>query len=304
MYTSEFLRITQETTFGTYNSSPTTGQVAIVQLDQANAFTMRPKPMRWSIRTASSNNRRVQTGSSKMGYQGGLQTLIYPSQAGLLLPWFCNLDATTGQAYSCTIDHAITMEDSGATVVYKRYLGCKVGRGVISGNADDQLMRLRLDLIGQTQATITNTDFPTPALTDYPTDAPYVFEHLAGGLTLNGSLPEPKSFELTVENILDATFNSSAYVTRIKNCGRNVDFVTAAVYQRATDRTKFEGVTAITAEAVFTNGAHSLTFNMETQNFYDDINDDLPFDKVKYQELHMQAYLDGTAGNDFSLTIA
>lgn len=302
MYTQEFLRITKEATFGVFDAAAT--ETAIIQLDQANAFTMRAKPLRWSIRTHGSNNRRVQTGSAKTQLAGSLSTLIYPSQAALLLPWGADLDATTGQAYSVTIDHAITMEDATPTVIYRRYLGCKVGSMNIAGSDESQLLRLKLDLVAQkpSAAAITATDFPTPTLADYPADAPYLFQHAAAGFTLDGSVTEFNSFDLTVKNILDATFNASQYVTRIKNCGRDVDLKTKLVYQRATDRAKFEGVTAITIGAVFTNGVNTLTFDLNTKNFYADVSDDLPLDKVKYQEVSLESYVDGTDG-DFILTV-
>ena len=45
----EFLRITPEATWGTYDSG---GTHTIIQLDQNNAFTMRPKPVFFTIRSA------------------------------------------------------------------------------------------------------------------------------------------------------------------------------------------------------------------------------------------------------------
>ena len=41
----QYLRLTTESTWGTYNSG---GNTVIVQIDQNNAFTMRAKPVRWT----------------------------------------------------------------------------------------------------------------------------------------------------------------------------------------------------------------------------------------------------------------
>src|SRR5437763_602834 len=114
----EYLRITPEVTWGTYNGA---GTPIIVDLDQANAFTMRPAPQMWEIRSAAGFNRRRKTGSSKTTVAGALSLAVYPSQVATLIPWICATSANVLGAV--TIDHAAVMEDSGPTTVYRRYLG-------------------------------------------------------------------------------------------------------------------------------------------------------------------------------------
>src|SRR3954451_2661064 len=99
----EFLRINPESTWGTYNSG---GTHTIVQLDQNNAFTMRPKPIFWSIRTSGGYNRRWQKGSAKTAVAGHLNTLVYGSQAAALGSWI-NPTGSPFNLTSMTIDHVL-----------------------------------------------------------------------------------------------------------------------------------------------------------------------------------------------------
>jgi hypothetical protein len=205
---------------------------------------------------------------------------------------------------SFTVDHAIVMDDSGSTTVYRRYLGTMVQQASITAGEQNQLMRMSLQLIAQQPATITGTDFPAPAATAYPIDAPYVFEHVSGAFTLGSSRTELEEFNLTIQNHLDPHFMASQYLTRCKYCGRDVNFSTRFPYITTIDRTDLESVTAVAASAIFTNGSHVLTFQMNSQNFYAKVDDDLALDKVHLQAIDMEAYFDTTAGtpNDFVLT--
>ncbi len=117
----QFLRFTPETTYGTYNSS---GTATFVQIDQNNPFTMRPVPVRWSIRSAGGFNRRVQTGSSKTSLQGNLNSLCYGSQMAAFSSWI--FASSSNVLPSATIDHVIVMDDPSSTKVYRRYLGVMV----------------------------------------------------------------------------------------------------------------------------------------------------------------------------------
>jgi hypothetical protein len=294
----EYLRITPETTWGTFNAG---GTHTVLDLAQSNAFTMRPSPVRWSIRSAGGYNRRRQTGSSKTAFAGNLNVIGYGSQMAALAPLFV---ATSGNVLgSVTIDHALVMEDSGPTTVYSRHLGVMAPTATLSCSEQDPLLRLALGLIAKQSATITVTDFAEPAVTAYPTDAPYVFEHASGAVTIGTSRSEWESFSLSIKNMIDTSFMGNAFISRAKYCGRDVDFSTKFPYVITTDRSDYEAVTAVSASITFTNGAHSLAFDMKSQNFFAKVDDDLSLDKLYLQGIDMEAYFDGTAGNDFTLTV-
>lgn len=296
------IRLTPEITWGTYNAA---GTPITLQIDQA-MFDMRPQPNFWTIRSAGGYNKRVQAGNETTGLNGGLSILLYGSQAPTLIPWAFTPNLALTAMPSMTIDHLIQMEDVSNTFIYRRYLGVVVSQVQLQAQAaQPPLVRLNLTLIGKQPATITSSDFPPPPYSDYPTDAPYVFQHLSGGLIFNGiSRAEFESFNLTVRHFLDPRFNESRYPTRIRWCGRDVDWTFRNVYQNAGDRPLYEASTKLACQATFTNGAHSMAFDFKTVNYImPGLRDDLPLERVHYQEINMQSHYDFAAATDFSLTV-
>jgi Phage tail tube protein len=295
----EYLRWTPETTWGTYDAVATP---AIIQLDQNNAFTMRKKPVEWMIRSAGAYARRVQKGSSKYALGGGLNMLCYDTQMAVLAP---ALFATSGNVLkSATVDHVVVMEDSGATKVYQRYLGVMAQQVVFSAKESDQLARLNLTLIGKSTATITVTDLAEPAAGDYPSGAPYVFEH-CGAFTLATSRTEFEEFTLTIKNNLDARFMRTATLSRLKYCGRDVDFAIRFPYLTTADRAAMEAQTALAASMTMTNGSNSMAFQFNSKNFVANVSDALDLDKVYLQSIEGQCFFDASAGtpNDLAVTV-
>jgi hypothetical protein len=227
--------------------------------------------------------------------------LVHGSQGPALVPWIHSSDnATLG---SMTIDHCIVMEDSGATKVYSRDLGVMVQQAQFTAGEQDQLLRLQLQLVGKNRDnTIDATDFPEPAPGDYPSDALYVFEHAAAGLTIASSRLDFETFQCTIKNLLDVRFFVGAVAQKIKYCGRDVDWSSRLQYASSVPRADFEGVTAMAGAVTFTNGSTTLVFDMKSQNFLAKVEDDLSLDKVFLQSIDMEAYVDGGAGSDFALT--
>lgn len=297
----EFLRLKAETTWGTYNNA---SNPIYVQLDQNNAFTMRANPVRWGpIRTAGGYNRRVQTGSAKTSLTGNLNILVYPSQQADLAPLIVATSANVLKSF--TADHGIVMEDGSSTKVYRRYLGCMVQQASFTSGEQNQLCRWGLQLIAKQPATITSTDLPEPAVTDYPSDSPYVFENASGAFTFGSSRAEFEEFNITIKNMLDPRFMASQYLTRLKYAGRDVDYSTRFPYITTTDRSNYESVTAVSASITYTSGSNSMAFQFNSKNFLAKVDDDLALDKVYLQGVDGECYFDPSAGtpNDFSLTV-
>jgi Phage tail tube protein len=306
----QYLKIWNEATFGTFANpgSPVLNtDYVIVRLDQGNSFTMRPTPKKWVTRDFAGSNRRIQTGSSQTELKGSLSTLVYMEQANFLFPWGLTLNGS-GDLNSCTIDHAILMEDAGNTTIYRRYLGNKVGKFQMTGSSDAQTFRLSLDLTAQkpSAVAITGADFPVPALNQFPV-AQCVFNMMAapGFLNLSGSnRAEFAGFDLTVTNMLDGPFNESNFITRLKWCGRDVDWTDKLVFITNGDRAAFEAVTAETCSARIDNGTHHIILTLETANFLGGVDDDLSLDKVFYQDLKWNNYFDVANATDLTFTYA
>jgi hypothetical protein len=295
----EFLRLTPEATWGTFDATSTSA--ILVDIDQSNNYTVRPQPIKYNIRTAGIGNRRLQTGSNKTAVGGNLDMLVHGSQGAVLAPWVYSSDnATIG---SMTIDHCIQMEDGGSTKIYSRDLGVMVQQAQFTASEQDQLLRLQLQLVGKNRSnSITATDFPEPAPSDYATDALYVFEHASGGLTVASSRMDFETFQLTIKNMLDVRFFVGATAQKIKYCGRDVDWTSRLSYSSNTPRLDLEGVTGVSGAITFTNGSHHLIFNMESKNFFAQVEDDLALDKVFLQTITMESYVDPSPGTDLSFT--
>lgn len=299
----EFLRITPETTWGTYNGS---GTPAIIDLDADNAYTVRPKVIRTTVRTAGAGNRRNRSIANKTGLSGNFNLIVRGSQGAAVAAWLTPASPGAATAApSMTIDHCILLED-GSTQVYSRDLGVVVAQAQLQCSEQAPLLRAQLQLIGKSRASITSTDFPEPAATDYASDPYYLFTHLASGFTLGSSRSEFDSFSLTVKNMLDARFFASSTITRLRYCGRDVDFSIGFPYKVATDRSNYEGNTPAAASAVFTipSPSHTLTLQMNSAVYYDGVEDDLSQDKVFMQSCSLQAFFDSAAGTpgDFTIT--
>jgi tail tube protein len=294
----QYLRLTPEASWGVYAAA---GTPILLPIDKANAFTLRPAPIPWEIRSAGGGNRRVQAGSQRTSCRGALHTLVYGSQAATLAPWIC-ADAA-GVLGSVTLDHAIQLEDGGTTA-YRRYLGVMVERARFRCGEDDPLLRLELDLVAQQPAPISGADLPRPAATDYPGDVPYVFQHLAGGFSVVAPRAEFASFQCTITNKLDVRFMASQFPTRIKYCGRDVDLSTRFPYIVTTDRAHLEAVDPVAASMTFTNGSHTLGFAMNSKNVIAGVGDDLALDTIFLQGIELHNFFDAGAGtpNDFTLT--
>ena len=316
----EFLRITGETTWGTYDpSGGPIGSPMIIQLTDSNAFTLRKMPVRWTIRSAGGYNRRVQSGSFKTSVTGALSNLvIYGSQIAQWLAWINPY--ASGSAFdlrSCTIDHAIVLEDGSNTVFYTRYLGVKVGGWQITSNADASLLRLNLtELVGKTTSTITSTDFPEPAFTDYPSGSPFVHQLASTiylGATTSPSTPirtEFDTFQVTGKHLLDPRFFNATTIAYLKYCGRDMDWSISFPFKRSDDRTSlFEntgtglGVVPVTMNVTYTIPAsNTFTMDFKTNSLLGGVADALDYNRLFTQTITGWSQVDSTSASDFSMS--
>src|SRR5271166_6035948 len=141
----QWLRITQENTYGVRNASPSGSQVMWARLYQANPFSMRPVPARQIIRSADAGNRRRQVVAGRKVYAGVLNTLLYPTQASYLMTALTTL--TSNALASYTIDYFDSTRVQG-------YLGCMAQTGSITSNAQTDYVPLSITWIGQQLDTI------------------------------------------------------------------------------------------------------------------------------------------------------
>jgi hypothetical protein len=300
----EALRLTKESVFGVYGSGGTVKNTDVLYIDltKDNSFTMRKKPIQRTLRSASNGNRLLRVWSSQYDLAGSLNLELFPEQTPMIMAFIASLNS--GELGSFTADYIIQMDDASSTNVYARYLGNKVASGEISASASDPAVKVALNLIAKSTATITSTDFATPADADYPVGTPYLFTHTAspGFLTLGTSRSEFNSWSVSFNNKLDAPHFEAPAVSRIKFCGRDVTMNTGLLYQSTADRVAYEATTAQSVQLKLNNGTNSLLIDFKNGNFLTDVGDDLKMDNVFYQNLVFVNAYSPSVGTDLAIT--
>jgi hypothetical protein len=290
----QWLRVTPEVTFGTYNT-PGTGAFWI-RLSDDSAFTMEPTPKRWVVRSADGGNRPVLSGANRSSLEGDLKTLLYPVQAAQLLTMATTL--TSFDLASYTLDHFDTVRT-------RRYLGIKAASLAIAAAAETQegLATVALKLVGQKEDSADPT-LAEPAITVFPAGNPYTLQELSGALTIGASARTAfKSMTWSLTNKLEASFESGRYVNNVTYCGRDVTLDADMQYASATDRTSWETQAAQAVTAVFTKAspAKVLTLNMYAANRINSLGRATPLGGVSRQTIQLMGQVDGTNG-DFAFT--
>lgn len=294
----EFLRVTPETVPGTFNAA---GPHTYLDIDQPNAFTMFPKPVVVDIRTAGGNNLRAFRVGRKMAVAGTFNWLLHGSQGAMFVDWCCASSA--GVAKSYTVDYAVQMEDATGTYCYSRTLGVYIQQAQLTAGEANQVLRANLSLLGGSVSPITITDLPTPIPTDYASDPILCFEDATGGLVLGGTTHlDIENFDLTIKNLIDVRYFVGKYPMKLKYCGRDVDWTSRMQYTTIVPRTALEAQTPVSANITFTSGSHSLSFNMNANNYYIDTKNMIDMSKVFLQEISLSSFVDPVAGEEMTAT--
>jgi hypothetical protein len=303
------LRFTKETTPGTFNTAATSADKTFIRITGDNAFPDRSIPNIYYVRDAAASNRNVQVDFGTKTATGRFESLVYASQAKLLLPWGCNLVSaglSFALPYTFTVDHLLQLEGATFPVLYKRYLGvtCQDMMLKAGNQGDAQKFALSATFWYLSTADITVTDFATPALTDYPSDLPMKFQQLAGGVTINSSAVVGfKSYELTVKNMTKGIYDESEMPQFIGWYGRDVSFRVEPRFKSSAERAAFDGVTARSATVILTDGTNTITFDHKSQNIITSLSDSTPLGDAFYQNETISSMVDATAGTDFVCTI-
>lgn len=302
---SHFVRLIKETAWGTPTVTPVLNtDYVVIDLTEDSALALEPEPIRKVIRSANSHNRRILTVFEQTKVEGTLSTLFFPVQQAVLLGLVQPVTGPPEDIPSFTLDEGFTLESG--TVKRRRILGCKVEELTITSSMDDPAAKLQFRIVGWKPDTDPDAAaFPEPAFADYPSAAtyPYTFQDTATKLKITGIRTGYSSVELTIRNILDRPFLESPYVSRIRYKGRDIDMKTTLLYSAFTDRTAFEANTALDVELTYDNGTKSAKFDLQTKTYVAGAARKLPLGGAYYQDLSLEAHLDGAAGTDFAITL-
>lgn len=297
--------VTQEAVYGTFNSGATSGQKSLLRLGKDNAVDAEHDPIFYTTREAGLYNTKGQTGSAQFMPKLKISTGLYMSQAKLLLG-FLRPTGTPYDLKSFTLDRLMMEENSSGTLAYRRYTGCKIETASITATNQGEGVKFQLDMTGTFTgfATITATDFPMPAPTDYPSDQPLVFQMLGGGNLIFGSARSKfRGFKLDIKNILGPEYDENPFPDA-RWMGSDVSFETAFRWVSETDRAAYRAVTARAASAVLTDGTTTITFGMGGNNYLTKLDQKRPLGNRFYEDATADAYFDTAAVTDLSITVA
>lgn len=316
-----------------WGAFPNTPAPVYIQLTDSNAFTLRPSPVRWTIRSAGGYNRRVLSGSFKTLTTGALNNLVvFGGQASSL--WFGGFSwlmpysytasgSTVYELPSCSIDHVIADESGSFTQVTKRYLGVKVAAWSFTSNSDASLARLSLTSLFA--KSFQNSGFSPaissdPAYSSYPSDPPYVHQHASSDVTFQATGGTPNNryqsgfdqFTMNVRHMLDPRFFNSTQIAYLRYCGRDVDYSVTFPYliTPVNDRvvlfessSTLTGVTPVTAHITYSipGTGHTFKFNFQTNSLVGTISDDLNFNQLFMQNLTGWSQVDSSSLSDFTI---
>jgi hypothetical protein len=320
----EYLLVVRESALNTPVASPVLGTDMIyIRLADGNAFKMTAKPVIEKIPYGGGFAVMAEAISDHYAVEGTLDTLLYPTQAQLLLDWATtriNSGQTSpwttteipGDLASCTIYHAIR-QSTGAYNL-KQFSGVKVTSAKIDVSRDGTTATLSLGLMGSKQVGYgtetgdpTSPPFPAPAETSYPT-APYTFAMTSGQLSIGGSTRSGySSLGIQINNKIDGQWFETSYRQILQFLGRDSQLMTKLFYKPLpNDRNAYELLTAQAASLTLENGVtgQNLTLQFNGQNTISDLPYDLPLDKVYMIDMTLENRFDPSVAEDFHFSLA
>lgn len=323
---NRFLRVTAEQAYGVFD---TTSPAFAYYIPMDGPGTFKPSTARpfWNLRDPKSNVPRAR--GSEVYAVGGVWTgrhywdqptlamLTNRINSGLTTPWPTNCKAT--DLPSVTLDFGWSYYD--LTLKRARYLGCKIGESweLSCGNdPSNPFLNYSYPWIGSKSQpnAITTTEsvdlaptaleFPEPDEDDYP-DLPLSFFQCV--FTTQGAAVDYfDRFTIRGQQMCKGYYDSKRFLNRISHNGRTVTLTAHLRLDAANDpRTRYEALTALGATTiVFTKPAdtETLTLNFRSQSYLDSVDEETPLDDDSYTTMSATAFLDGTAGDDFTITYA
>lgn len=305
----QFVRTTVETAYAVFPTTPGMGTQLDLFLTSDNDMTVRAQPQFSPIRDAGVGNRLIRMIPGRTLVNGKFDSYLFPSQAAYILNLAAGLTGTAPciDLPSFTIDHLIDRDfDCGKE--YRRYLGCKIGKLSLKSDMSESgwLWSFDADVVASKPATITGTDFPTPALSAYPADDPFQFFQTAGNVSINGSVRSNyQSLGVDIDNVILPFSDEHIYPSSVTWFGRTVTFTIKLRYKSPADRLLYEAGTKMAASIEIDTGTHTLTMNFGGQTLITACTDALPMGGYFTQTLAFTALMDPSLGTptDFSATV-
>ena len=184
---------------------------------------------------------------------------LYPSAAdlALLLPWILGgtADGTTYPLAEELSSRYVTVDK---VVQVATYAGVYVDKATFSAS-EGQAMKLSLDLLGQTETVGTAGSFPSVT---YDNAQPYLCSDSV--LTMLSATRQVKTWTLTIDNMLAASFNNSITATSIVPTDRSVTFDCTNPFTSDDADLYNQALAGAAATLVLTDGDATLSFDFAT----------------------------------------
>jgi hypothetical protein len=312
-------RALTESTMGSTLGPP--AMSSYLPMDTPNSF--RPLTSRpfWNLTDGSGLNVPRKRGSEVIAVGGKLNTRMYWEVIKQYAMWMSRINSAQNSPWvttepatdyaSQTIDFGYTFDDNS----WKRYryLGCKPGATVRFDSNNDPanpFLTFDADILGTKpipnvytpDVAIDPAAFPIPTPNQVPID-PLTFQE-STFIAYGTPLPYYDRFSIAINSRSKAYYDNGRFPNRVRMRGRTVTLTVHPLLQVATDaRARYEAVMALGAMSInFTKGVQSLTFDFRSQSFFDNVAEDMILDEDAYVEWTATAILDGTTGDDFTIT--
>lgn len=239
-------------------SATTTFAIQYEFLNSSLKMTTAPMISEGLRGTRSRISERTRYGNKAVG--GSISMQPTPTELSTLLPWILGGNAS-GTTYPLaeTLPERYVALETDPSIKWQRFSGCKVARATFAASEGNPLS-LSLDLLGKDEEMQTAGTFAS--LTP-DNDSPFMFYDSSGGFEYAGDVYAIKSFQLVIDNALEAKFYNSRTATSILPRDRVVSLSLTAELTSSNRTTMVEGAeTATMAEIIFTKGTQSLVFTM------------------------------------------
>lgn len=331
----EHLLLVEESSYGVpalTTGAPSTGRFSWIRLDEDNAFSLRMVPDRGKRMWGGGLAVPGQTYADTYTCKGSLRLAVAYSQADRLFKWctgrvnsgrtapWTTTDASgvmpPGDLASVSLYHAFQRADGSFKL--NRYAGCKVASWNFECSREQPVGMLSMEI--QAQRRLGNakdgssdpgtTEFPylTVADTVYPTDL-VLFSHSSTRFSVGGSARSLYSrASIRCTNTLDPNFFESNFLQLLNFFGRSTMLECKNLLKASPDdRTAFEALTAQTVSLAYSNTTNTLTFTMNSKNYFDGLDDDFAMGAAYEQGWRIENYYDASVGGtspDFAVALA
>lgn len=319
----EFLWIVKESAYGTPKASPTAGVDSMyIRLTDSNSFSMVATPVFQSIMYGGGLAVEADTVIDHVDVKGGLSTLLYPSQATMLLNWLMtpiNAGQTSpwttteppGDLASCTVYHGMTYRSG--TIKRLGYPGVKCMGGTISASRSSPLVKLQLDLIAQKEkgnpidasSDPSSGTFPAPAAADFPI-GPYTFGMTSGNFVFSSAVSQYMDLTIKPSNTMDPQIFESHWLSTCGFKGRSGTIDATFLFKSSPDfRAALMGLTAETVSIQFNDavtGHVASLIDFKTNAYVSGQSYDLGLGKEFMQKVTIKSRLDSGSAIDMVFT--